>query len=63
MIDQAIIWGVSMATAANDKVEWESVGFDRHPDFDDALKYLDSLGTATHLQSLAQEMGHAPVGG
>lgn len=25
--------------------------------------YLDTLGTATRLQSLAAEMGHAPVGG
>ena len=110
-----------------DDIEWESVGFDRHEDLADALKYLDtlaeqtgmaycdinviniasagdlvftervdtmrtadgsrimdfrvagvlevrggkihrytdyldSLGTATQLQSLAQEMGHAPVG-
>lgn len=111
-----------------DDVEWESVGFDHHPNLEDSLKYLDtlaeqtgmaycdinvisigssadlvftervdtmrksdgstimdfrvagvlevkdgkihrytdyldSLGTATQLQSLASELGHAPVGG
>ncbi|MGA4790856.1 limonene-1,2-epoxide hydrolase family protein [Nocardia sp. AB354] len=110
-----------------DDVEWESVGFDHHPNLEDSLRYLDtlaeqtgmaycdinviniasagdlvftervdtmrkadnskimdfrvagvlevrdgkihrytdyldSLGTATQLQSLAQEMGHAPAG-